>query len=338
VSDQSEKRPSRLGLIIPFVILLGLVILYSLYWFQMASLVKARFLETKTDLASKGIALTHNPIEVSGYPFRLYVPLRNLSIKTKEGAALSIDDLVLEAASYDPQKWVIAARSDILYVPALKRLDAMDLGTIRISSKSLKASITGLQKPVPDFALDAQMVRVSSENDALSILRSADRLQFYTRQSKTPKALDLLLIADKAVMGGLYDLDQTIGSEPLFLHFETSLINDQKELWPSWHYMNAQALRAEVKGSDYQIDLKSPSLRLDQGGRIEGQLELGLSGDKASQILMAQVGQSNSLPVQANKIDKPITLVLSFSQGNTYLGPIKLSKSPQLIQPIKTKD
>jgi len=331
VKKPPSQNPARWGLILPFIVFLVIISLYSVYWFQVSAQTKSRFDTAKSELARQGIVVKHDPIHIKGYPFRLFLPLKNLSIETKDKHSLFIADLALEAAAYAPQNWVMMARSDIVYTRRPTAPTEAEL-SVRISTKSLKASLTSLQKPVPDFALDGRQVKLTSENDLGGLLRFAERIQIYSRPSKTQKGLDILWITDQGVFGSLYGLDQSLGLKPVDIHLEATLLTDQPDAGIEWSRLQTQALRSEIKSTDYQIELKSTNLRLDANGRLEGPLELSFQGERAANLINGSAKPSKSSPLGLNQ-NGPINLVLNFSQGKTYLGPIQISKAPQLLVP-----
>ncbi|MGY8986474.1 MAG: DUF2125 domain-containing protein, partial [Sphingomonadales bacterium] len=67
-----------------FLILLGGALLYSGYWFYLSQSAPKRLTRITTTLEEKGIYLTYEDIEVSGFPYRLIVSFKNPKITLRE--------------------------------------------------------------------------------------------------------------------------------------------------------------------------------------------------------------------------------------------------------------
>src|SRR5215831_7798854 len=93
----AARKPRRLGLYIPFVLLALAIAAWSIFWLYARAQVQTRMDAAAAGLARAGYQLSWKSREIGGYPFRIDVTLTGAHVREPSGWALEAP--LLEAES-----------------------------------------------------------------------------------------------------------------------------------------------------------------------------------------------------------------------------------------------
>src|SRR4030095_10277381 len=105
----STRKPGRLGLYAPFVLLLIAIVVWSGFWFWARGEARTRMDAAAADLRKAGDAVRWKDRTLGGYPFRMDVTLTEFSARDPSGWALQAPKLEAEAFMHAPGHWMLAA-------------------------------------------------------------------------------------------------------------------------------------------------------------------------------------------------------------------------------------
>lgn len=167
-----SRQPSRLGLYIPFALLLGVCVLWSGFWFFAASktgeVIEAAFARE----AQAGRDWTCPNRQVGGFPFRIELTCDHPTFTSRSEAnpvSGSLAGLLVQARAVEPTR-AIATFSG----PLSLRTAA---GHAEISWKDAKASLASDTRILSDFSLDIQDMTASlGRNEAAPAAGTAHRV------------------------------------------------------------------------------------------------------------------------------------------------------------------
>src|SRR5262245_53083068 len=105
----APRKPSRLGLYIPFGLLLIFIAACSAAWLWARGETDARLDAGVEALRRAGYELSWSERKIGGYPFRLDVTLTDAHVRDRSGWALDAPRLEAEAFLHAPTHWIVAA-------------------------------------------------------------------------------------------------------------------------------------------------------------------------------------------------------------------------------------
>jgi hypothetical protein len=182
-------------MLLPLASVLGLAVLWTIYWFVASSLVQERFDGQRAELAGQGLTLDCMGEGWGGFPFHFEFTCRRPVLRLPAGAQAASEDLLLVALAYAP--WQIVALLD---------------GATVVSAPGVTAATVKHQRIIATLTFDKdRKPRLSAEIPALRAegLGSAAKLMFHTRPASTG-GMDIALTANDAVY-------QPLGKAPLSL-------------------------------------------------------------------------------------------------------------------------
>lgn len=350
MTDTPTKPHSRKGLYAPFIIVLVALAAWTGWWFYLTHQIDKQ-LETQTAaMRQAGWDVRYTDKNISGWPFRARVGLRDVTIGAPSHHAVAALELVAEANAYQPTKWVIIAPQGLVLTRAGK-------GEVAVAGDAIRMSASGIDQRWPNLALEMvnPVFTVAPQGEPFPIARAA-RIEFYTRPhlagSTTPgddidvmfRLVDGQGRADGPVEGFAQDgmltlqLEATIGQASLLKG------GDAAGVFSVWTRGGGtfRNLRGDIQAGASRATLSSDVLRADADGRLIGQVALqsqkplpalsGLlesRGGVANRIGAAGTAAAAGATQAAGKDDMALTLV--FRDGRAWLGPFSLAPAPKLF-------
>jgi hypothetical protein len=344
------RRRSRLGLFAPFILVLVVLAIWSVWWFYLAGQVRARLDVQAQGLRDAGWTVEYKPAGVGGWPFRTRLETTDVRIAAPSGHALSSARLVAQANSWQPDKWVLVASEGLTLTRAAK-------GDVKITGPVIRASIHGLTQRWPNLAVElTEPVFVAQPGAEAFPISAAKKVEFYLRphigpatQAGIENDVDVLfrLIEARGRTGGPVEgLTQsgvlTTQIEAVIEHADRLNGPDAAGVMSAWSRAGGRfsRVRGEIRAGQSGATLSSDLLFARADGRLEGQLAL-----KAEKPLPAIAGLARSGGGGVNQVGAAgaaaatavtggqgnVDLTLVFKDGRTWLGPFALAPAPKLF-------
>jgi hypothetical protein len=141
MSTQTQKRPRRLGLIIPWAIFAIIVIAWTVYWFVLANAAQSRFNAAVAAERANGAEVQIGETRTGGFPLQFALTLTDVSYAPSDRSfRASTPRLVVHVNVLNPYHLIVAfsAPVDIARSDTTSRLTATKaLASIRFSGASL---------------------------------------------------------------------------------------------------------------------------------------------------------------------------------------------------------
>jgi hypothetical protein len=346
----SQKKPSRIGLFAPFLILIVLFGGWSLYWLFISHDIARRLETAEADFKKGGYAISHKPVSVKGYPFRMFIEIQDFKAVSPSGRGLSIPLVSAEANAYALDKWVFVAGHGFTWHRGMGSKGP--LGDVRVladaKGSAIRASVSHMRRPVPDVAIEfINPVFVSTNKAHPFGLTSADRFEAYWRPTaKVAGSADFLWRVDGG-KGYLRDAPVIDGKAAKFdWHLEGHMNNvasfkggDLTDRFKNWR--NSGGTMTELKASlgvgEVSLFMQSPALGLDADNTLRGQFAAEIIGHgdsyaflKSAKIISPEA-EALARPLwklPALNPEKPLKLTLDLKEGGIYAGPLRISDAP----------
>jgi hypothetical protein len=152
--SDSARKPSRLGLILPFVALIIAVVLHAVYWTYTASQIEQRALVWIETQQEAGYEVSYGGLRVGGYPFRfaLRAEAPELVAPAEEGGwTAQVERLSASAQFYNLGHWIVTP-DGLGQVMSAGEAYALEFESAQLSLRArngatgqLGASVDGLQ-------------------------------------------------------------------------------------------------------------------------------------------------------------------------------------------------
>lgn len=171
------KKHSRLGLFLPIGLFLIGALLWSGYWFYTAHQIETRLAEQAKTLTSKGYQVAHAPFKVQGYPFRMFLQLKDVRLIAPNGKGLAVPALEAEASAFALDKWMFVATKGLTLYRG-QGADQSDLGQVAVTGDALRVSVSGWTQPLQTIGLEGLNATFTpSKPEHPFVLQSAQRLE-----------------------------------------------------------------------------------------------------------------------------------------------------------------
>ena len=213
------RKLSRLGLYIPFGLLLVFIVAISVAWFLARGEAVKRMDAGAEMLRRAGYEIGWKTRHVSGYPFRLNISLEEPRISDRSGWALEAPRLEGQAFMHAPTTWMIAAPEGLTFVRPRA-------GPVRVSGKLIRASLSHLTDRPPNFSFEGVNLAFQAAAGAQPFgLSAAERVEIHLR--KAPKEVGdeagawLMVKNGKAQASGL--LGRVAGNKPISIEWDGRL-------------------------------------------------------------------------------------------------------------------
>ena len=322
-SPALPSRPSRLGLYLPFLLLVAVVLVWSGFWFYAASKTGEVMDQAFEREARAGRDWTCPGRSVSGFPFRIEVnclkPTFISRMAGREGQG-SLQALVVQARAIEPTRII-----GTLTGPMLLKLGDLD---VEANWTEARTSLATDPSPLSEFELEVRNLTVSLVGAGQPAqVAGAERLNLSAvRDGPAASSTADYKVAARVNGFTLAALDALAGnSQPLTLELQALLTRLPRVPQRDWR-LGAEDWRAagglvkiilfDVAKGPMHLTLAG-SLGLDDGHRPSGTLEASFQG---LDTIAAKLG-ARSLAgfVRSGK------LPLIASNGRIYVGPLPLA-------------
>jgi hypothetical protein len=337
------RKPRRLGLYLPFLILLAAVAGWSAFWLWARSELESRMDATVRNLADAGYHMSWRRRDVGGYPFRLDVSVFDAHLREPSGWELDAPVLEGEAFAYALDHWMFAAPQGLSFVrPAA--------GPVSVTGRVLRASLFGLDHRPPSFDFQGQALSfrpgVGAEPFALS---AAELVELHLRAGPDDQGgVFAQLTGGRAQGSGL--LARIAGEKPISLTWNSTLSKMSAFRGADW----AAAVRgwseagglidvratSQLAAGEALVQVRSGRLGVDRDGRLSGSLDVTLRQAPRALGAMASTGalpaaaaDAASAVASARPGGETAHAVIHFQAGQTTLGPVALGPALRIYTP-----
>jgi hypothetical protein len=322
----SHRKPRRLGLYLPWGALLILAAGWSLAWLWLMSQTQSRLDAAAASLRKAGWAVAWESRHVGGYPFRLDVDFTNLRVADPSGWAVALPALKSEAFAFAPTNWVF-------YAPGGLAFTRPDGGPVNVTAGALRASLSDWDEAPPRISLEGDDLTFAAAPGAKPFsLSSAKTLQFDTRAGPNRQAALFLAVDRGVALPGSW-VGQIAAGKPVAIRLDGIISHDDELQGDSWRelisHWSAKGGTFDVHqltltAGDAALDARKGGVAVADDGRLEGVLEASLRDE--SRVLA--VAQSKAPPTDPGV--SALDLRLTFRDGGTWIGPLKLSPAPRV--------
>ena len=339
----AARKPRRLGLYLPFVLLLLAAVAWTVFWLWTRGEVQKRMDATAAELGRAGYQISWGRRTLGGYPFRMDVNLTDATVRDPSGWALKAPLLEGEAFLYAPGHWMLATPQGLTFVRPTD-------GAVTVTGKVLHASLTDLAKRPPSFSFQGEALVFQPAAGAQPFaLTAADLVEFHLRAGPDDEGGIFITVNNgRARPGGL--LGRIGGDKPVALVWNSTLSKmsafDGAD-WPDavrrWSDGGGQLNvrdTSKLTAGDALIAVKSGTLAVDHDGRLRGVLEVGLRQAPRALGAMAQTGvvpstaaDAASAVATARQNGDTAQATLNFEAGQITLGPVALGPAPKVYTP-----
>ena len=339
---KSPRKRSRLGLFGPVIAVVVLAAGWSAYWVYAVHTVETTLKAQQDGLVKQGYRVSVAPYQVSGYPFRVAVNFRDLSIVAPSGRGIDFPELEVAANAYMITKWVaVAPKGATLHRGG-------ELGTLAVIGSSLRASMSGIARTVPNIAIEANDLSLVPSNPAAPFtFDSAKKLEAYVRpDTATADSADVLVrVAGAHGQDGRFVGDFSPG-KPLDMHIEATLNKvtafqgrDFATGLKAWKQAGSvTGFKSELKNAELQVMATSDKLTYDDNGKPVGRLNAEMTGTFRPLDVLAAAGlmSRENMTAMAPLLNMTLAtvgaqkLAIDFRDGGAYVGPFKVSDAPAL--------
>ena len=340
------KKTARIGVVAPALLVAIAFGLWSGYWFYTADQVQKRLLGEQKTLINAGYQASIDPFAVTGYPYRMYVDLKNVTVVSPSGEGFAAPEVVAEANAYALTKWIMVAPKGLTLFRG--HPGGVELGKIAVTGSALRASVSQLGRPVQTISFQGtDLVLTPSDPSHPFAFNHADVFEFHTRPNpKDPTAVDWEVGVD-AARGDQGSLAGDLNpGQPLTLRTEgtvshpSALKGDLSTGLAAWSAAGGQVsgLHMLLTAGDLSLNASSPALSVDAQSRLAGHLDLDLSGTyKPIDVLAAtRLISPDNLALAKPLLDMTLstrgtqTFGFDFKNGGAYIGFLKVSNAPIL--------
>ncbi|MFN3834836.1 MAG: DUF2125 domain-containing protein [Glycocaulis sp.] len=345
---QTGSAPSRIGLFIPFIIFGVAIAVYAAYWFWTSGEIRRAGENWIAQQEAEGYVIAHEGIEVTGFPFRFTVNVRNPDIAAPAddgGWRARFPVLSASALPYNVTHWIVAFRAPaIVELPAsggVSRYTAM-ADTARLSLAGRKNSTIRIGAELANARLvndgSGEVIVDGLESLVLSgLIEEDDRLRLRMEVNGLTLGEGQLDSASLAAFGQRAER----------LRVDAALT--------SWSALAADANLAHWSGNGGRLEITGAQMdwgaaRLSGDGalgvddllRPEGRLSVMIAEPEtlvgalvSAGILSADQGEAVRLALMmAPRREGGVALPFRLQQGGVFLGPARIGDVSPLAGPL----
>lgn len=340
-------RPRRIGLYLPFVLLLLLAVGWTGLWLYGRHRVGLELDNFFARQASIGRVWACPDRSIGGYPFRIDVSCANPTFATQPAGKAAVTGRL--------QRLTITAQTagalDLAHVVSVLEgpmvLTEEGFGRTTVTWKEALGSFRGHHRRVERVSLDLKDVSALIEpNGSEKVELKAASIEAHLREgvvAAEPGAYDVAIRVNGA---SIPPLDGLLGSrDPLTLLLDGKVLNlgavdrrDWRTTVENWRQargvfrveqfnLTKGAPRLEAKGDLRLDDLKRLEGRLDasfvNAGPILQQFGVNLGGGAAGALLGGLLGGVRQQPGEAQR-DRALRLPLNLGDGRVAIGPLRV--------------
>jgi hypothetical protein len=336
-------KPWRLGLYLPFALLLVAVIAWTGFWLWARTEAQARIDAAVADLGRAGYQISWQTRSLGGYPFRLTVALTGAQVREPAGWALQAPRLEGEAYLYAPTHWLFAAPQGLTFVRPQG-------GPVAVTARSLIASLTHLDARPPSLSVQVLDATFQPAPGATPFsLSSAGKAELHLRAGPDDEGGVFLSVENaRARAGGV--LGRIAGDKPVAITWNSTLSKMSAFQGQDW----ADAVRrwteaggamtvrpgSQLIAGQALAAVRSGTLSAGRDGRLRGVLDLNLRQAPSMLAAMAEAGVIPRYTADAARAvadarqEGDVThAAVAFEAGQTTLGPVALTPAPRIYTP-----
>jgi hypothetical protein len=338
-----SHKPRRLGLYVPFLILLLVVLGWSAAWFWMRGQAEQRMDAAVADLGRAGYQISWDRRQIDGYPFRMDVTLTNARVRDPSGWGLETPRLEAESFAYALGHWMFAAPEGLTFVRP-------QAGPVRVTGRIIRASLTDFDRRPPSFDLQGEDLSFQPASGAEPFpLSAAQLVEFHLRAGPDDQGgVFVQVTKGKAQLGGL--AGRIAGDKPVNLTWNSTLSKMSAFDGGDWgqavrRWSDAGGLMdvrntSQLVAGEALVQVRSGSLGVDHDGRLHGTLDVALRQAPQALGAMASAGMlppttasAASAVAAARQEGDTARASISFQAGQTTLGPVALGPAPRVYTP-----
>lgn len=346
VSVAVKKKPSRWGLFGPVLVLLLLVAGWSAYWFWTAHQIETRLAEQQRVLIGNGYHVAWSPVSVRGWPFRMFLELKDVQIIAPNGKGISAPELEAEASAFALDKWMFVTKDGLTLYRGRRETGngTLDLGEVKVAGEALRASVSGWTKPLQTIGLEGvNLTFTPSKPEYPFVLQSAQRLE--ARVVPVAEAVDTAGVIWR-VSGAQAHPQSLLGRLGQGGRFDLTVQGQMAQVtkfrgdFGDWRKADGvvRQVQASVHVGNLDVFARSDALTVAPDMSLQGPLSLEIkgSGDPFGFLLGAGLISAEYEPLARPFVgttltaDKPVKLDFVFRDGGTYVGPLRVSGAPVL--------
>jgi len=337
--DQTPPRKRRLGLILPFGLLLMGIVVRTGVWFSMRGTVDLRLTAAQDALRKAGYDVAWSSRSVTGYPFRLDVTLIEPRIRDVSGWALAAPRLEAEAYTLTPGSWIIAAPQGLEFTRPRG-------GPVAVKGDLIRASLTHLNNHPPNVSFEGVKLAFTPGPGAQPFaLSTADRVEFHLRAGPDDEGgMFAKVDGGKARPGGL--LARVAGDKPVAMAWNSTMSKVgafKGDTWPAavrgWSDAGGRMTvrNAGITAGEAVLGAQGGSLFAGPDGLMRGELDLSL---RRAPVAIAALGESGAITPEAASAAAAVAMArqegeatripLVFEAGRTTLGPVAVGPAPRV--------
>jgi hypothetical protein len=339
----APRKPRRLGLYLPFLLLLAAAAAWTAYWLWARGELQARIDAAQRDLGRAGYQISWSHRGIGGFPFRIDVTLKDARLRDPSGWGLEAPVLEAEAFAYAPGRWMFAAPEGLTFVRPVA-------GPVLVSGKILRASLADTNKRPPSFSFQGEGLSFQPAPGAQPFsLTAADLVEFHLRPGPDDQGGVFARVNNgKAPPAGV--LGRIAGDKPISITWNSTATKMSELQGADW----AAAVRrwsdaggrmtvrdtSQLTAGDALVQARSGTLDVGPDGRLRGTLDVALQkapqalgAMAASGVLPYATADAASAVTQARQQGATATATISFEAGQITLGPVALGSAPKVYTP-----
>jgi hypothetical protein len=339
----TARKPRRLGLYLPFVLLLLAAVAWTLFWLWARAEVQKRMDAEVAGLGRSGYQVSWGRRSLGGYPFRMDVSLTDAKVREPSGWALQAPLLEGEAFLYAPGHWMLATPQGLTFVRPVG-------GAVAVTGKVLHASLTDLAKRPPSFSFQGEGLAFQPAAGAEPFaLTAADLVELHLRAGPDDEGgLFARIEGGKARPAGAFG--RIAAGKPVALVWNSTLSKMSAfagEDWSGavqrWSDAGGQMTvrdTSKLTAGDALVAVRSGTLGVGRDGRLRGVLDVGLRQAPRALSEMAQTGvlpptaaDAATAVAAARQEGDSARATLNFEAGQITLGPVALGPAPPVYRP-----
>ncbi|MET0272877.1 MAG: DUF2125 domain-containing protein, partial [Phenylobacterium sp.] len=221
------RKPRRLGLYIPFVLLLVAAAGWTGFWLWARGEARTRMDAAVADLRQAGYQLSWKERAIGGYPFRLNVTLTDARLREPSGWGLEAPTLEAQAFMHAPANWIVAAPQGLTFIRPIG-------GPVSVKGELIRASLSNFDKRPPSFSFEGVKLAFQPGAGAQPFaLTAADRVEFHLRAGPDDEGGVFTKVDNgKARLSGLFA--RIAGDKPISIVWNATLTKMSAFQGPDW--------------------------------------------------------------------------------------------------------
>jgi hypothetical protein len=333
------RKPRRLGLYLPFILLLVVVLVWSGVWFKARMTLGDRLDAEASALRAAGYEVAWATRSIGGYPFRLDVTLTDARIRDPSGWAVSTPRLEAEANMLSPGHWIMAAPQGATFTRPIG-------GSVEVKGDLIRASLSSLDKTPPAFSFEGVKLAFQPAPGAQPFgLTAANRVEFHLRHGPDDQGgIFFKVEGGKARLSGLFG--RVAGDKPVAMSWNSTLSRISAfrgANWPqavrAWSDAGGQiqVRDAGITAGEAVLGVQPGTLSVGPDGRLQGTLELTLRQAPKTIAALADTGKISPEAAQAagavaaaRQEGETTRAALTFQAGQATFGPVAVAPAPRV--------